>query len=65
MDWVRFLTHAYSFFALLTAKSAANPVVSPTRAKPTIPTDSTAIACETAIAANVEMIRAPASFLAE
>ena len=65
MDWVRFLTYAYSFFALLTAKSAAKPVVKPTKAKPTIPTDSIAIVCDIAIAAKVEMIRAPASFLTE
>ena len=57
--------YSSSFFALLTAKSVAKPVVSPINAKPTNPTESTAIVCATAIAANVDMINAPASFLAE
>lgn len=57
--------YSSSFFALLTAKSAAKPVESPINASPTNPTESMAIVCATAIAANVEMINAPPSFLAE
>ena len=50
---------------MLTAKSAAKPVESPINANPISPTESMAIVCATAIAANVEMINAPPSFLAE
>ena len=57
--------YSSSFFALLMTKSAAKPVVSPIKANPIILTDSTAIVCATAIAANVDMISAPPSFLAE
>ena len=57
--------YSSSFFALLTAKSAAKPVESPISANPTSPTESMAIVCATAIAANVDMISAPPSFLAE
>ena len=46
----------YSFFAFVTAKSAAKPVVKHIKAKPTSPMPSVAIVGPIATAAKVEMI---------
>ena len=48
-----------------TTSSKATSLIESIVAKPTMPTPSTAIDWDTAIAANVEIINAPASFFAE